>query len=266
MEKEQKVIYYSDELNDEFSGDNIVPRRIDGNYRYIRNRVLDKFCHIFFYRIIATPLAFLYMKLHFHHKIVNRKVLKQVRGKKCYIYGNHTHFMADALIPTMVNFPGKISVIVHPNNVSMPILGKITPYLGALPLPDEKQACKHFVEAIDQIMQKRGHIMIYPEAHIWPFYTDIRAFKDVSFRYPVQYQAPVFCLTNTYQKRRFSKNPQIVTYIDGPFYPDKEQPAKMQKLQLRNQVYETMKKRAKSNNVELVKYIKAEKKKEDRDD
>ncbi|WP_075717838.1 lysophospholipid acyltransferase family protein [Roseburia sp. 499] len=266
MEKEQKVIYYSDELNDEFSGDNIVTKRIDGEYRYTRNRVLDKICHIFFYRIIAIPLAFLYMKIHFRHKIVNRKVLKQMRGKRCYIYGNHTHFLADALIPTMVSFPKKISVIVHPNNVSMPVLGRITPYLGALPLPDEKQACKHFVEAIGQIMKKNGWIMIYPEAHIWPFYTDIRPFKDTSFRYPVQYQTPVFSLTNTYQKRRFSKNPRIVTYIDGPFYPDRTKVSKEQKLQLRNQVYESMKERAKQNNVELVRYIKVEKKKEEKDD
>ena len=27
-----KVIYYSDELNDEFAGDNIVPIKIDKNY------------------------------------------------------------------------------------------------------------------------------------------------------------------------------------------------------------------------------------------
>ena len=76
MEKEQRVIYYSDEQNDEFSGDDIVPKRIDGDYRYIRNGIPDRICHIFFYRIIATPLAFFYMKLHFHHKIENKQVLK----------------------------------------------------------------------------------------------------------------------------------------------------------------------------------------------
>lgn len=259
MEKEQRVIYYSDELNDEFSGDDIVPKRIDGDYRYIRNGIFARFCHIFFYRIIATPLAFFYMKLHFRHKIVNKRLLKEAKGKGYYIYGNHTHPLADALIPTMVNFPKAISVIVHPNNVSMPVLGRITPSLGALPLPDDRQACRNFMEAVDKIMEKNGSIMIYPEAHIWPFYTDIRPFADTSFRYPVQKQVPVFSLTNTYQKRRFSKNPQIVTYIDGPFYPDGSLSVKEQKLQLRNQVYESMKERAKSNNMEIVKYIKAEK-------
>lgn len=266
MKKEQKIIYYSDECKDEFAGDNIVPKKIDGNYKYTRDTIVGKICHIFFYRIIATPLAFLYMKLHFHHKIVNKQVLKQVKGKSYYICGNHTHFLADALIPTMVNFPRAISVIVHPNNVSMPVLGRITPSLGALPLPDDKQACKNFMEAIAHIMRKRGCIMIYPEAHIWPFYTDIRPFPDASFRYPVKYRVPVFSLTNTYQKRRFSKNPRMVTYIDGPFYPDQTKLLKEQKTELRNQVYGQMKERAKLNNVELIRYVKAEKKRGAKDD
>lgn len=266
MKKEQRIIYYSDELKDEFSGDAIVPKKIDGDYRYIRSGIFAGFCHIFFYRIIATPLAFLYMKLHFRHKIVNKHLLKEAKEKGYYIYGNHTHPLADALIPTMVNFPKAISVIVHPNNVSMPVLGRITPSLGALPLPDDKKACKNFMEAIEQIRKKKGCIMIYPEAHIWPFYTDIRPFADTSFRYPVKEKAAVFSLTNTYQKRRFSKNPRIVTYIDGPFYPDRTQTTKVQKEQLRNQVYGSMKKRAKGNNMEIVRYVKVEKKKETTDD
>lgn len=254
----QRIIYYSDELNDEFSGDHIIPIQIDGSYRYIRTGIADKIKHVFFYRMLATPLAFLYMKLHFHHKIVNKKALKQCKGKSFYIYGNHTHNLADPLIPTMVNFPKKISVIVHPNNVSMPVLGKITPYLGALPLPDDKQACKNFMDAIHQIMGKNGSIMIYPEAHIWPFYTDIRLFKDTSFRYPVQYNTPVFCLTNTYHKRKFSKNPQMITYIDGPFYADTSLPAREQKKLLREQVYTAMKEKSKLNDVELIRYVKVE--------
>ena len=96
--------------------------------------------------------------------------------------------------------------------------------------------------------------MIYPEAHIWPFYTGIRPFKDTSFRYPVQQKLPVFSLTNTYQKRRYSKKPKMVTYIDGPFYADASLPVRQQKKMLRDQVYEIMKKRAKNNTVVCVRY------------
>ena len=50
--------------------------------------------------------------------------------------------------------------------------------------------------------------------------------------------------------------PQIVTYLDGPFYPDAELPAKLQKTQLRDQVYEAMGKRAQNSNMEMIRYIK----------
>lgn len=256
MHKEQKVVYYRDELNDEFSDGHIDAKKIDGNYRYIRDdSPVGKVVHIFWYRIVATPLAWLYMKLHFHHKIVNRQVLKKAESAY-YIYGNHTHFLADALVPTMVNFPKDVSVIVHPDNVSMPVLGRITPTLGGLPLPDDKEAMKHFIGALEKRVAQKHCVMIYPEAHIWPFYTDIRPFKDTSFRYPVQQRLPVFALTNTYQKRKFSHKPKMVTYVDGPFYADTSLPVRQQKKMLRDQVYETMKKRAKNNTVVCIRYEK----------
>lgn len=81
MHGKQQVIYYWDELNDEFSDGHIDAKKIDGNYRYIRDdSPIGKAVHIFWYRIIATPLAWLYMKLHFHHKIVNRYFLKRAEG------------------------------------------------------------------------------------------------------------------------------------------------------------------------------------------
>lgn len=199
MKLKQRTIYYQDELHDEFAGDHIKAKHIGQDYRYIRVRLLERMLHGFWYGIVAVPLARLYMKLHFSHKIINKEVLKQTGNSGFYLYGNHTHFLADALIPTLVNHPRETAVIVHPNNVSMPVLGRITPYLGAL---------------------------------------------------------PVFCLTNTYQRRGKSHIPQIVTYLDGPFYPDAELPAKLQKTQLRDQVYEAMGKRAQNSNMEMIRYIK----------
>ena len=256
MKLKQRTIYYQDELHDEFAGDHIKAKHIGQDYRYIRVRPLERMLHGFWYGIVAIPLARLYMKLHFSHKIINKEVLKQAGNSGFYLYGNHTHFLADALIPTLVNHPRETAVIVHPNNVSMPVLGRITPYLGALPLPDDRGAMKHFLEALTWHTDCGDCIMIYPEAHIWPFYTGIRPFPDTSFRYPVQQKLPVFCLTNTYQRRGKSHIPQIVTYLDGPFYPDAELPAKLQKTQLSDQVYEAMGKRAQNSNMEMIRYIK----------
>lgn len=254
MKRKQRVIYYRDELNDEFAGDHIKAKKIDGSYRYIRQSGSDRVAHVFWYHMIAIPLAKAYMKMHFQHRIENRQVLKQANGQAYYMYGNHTHSLGDALIPTLVNRPVDVKTIVHPNNVSMPVLGRITPFLGALPLPDDREALKHFMSSLAYAGQQKECIMIYPEAHIWPYYTKIRPFKDSSFRYPVQQHLPVFCLTNTYQKRKMSHVPQIVTYIDGPFYADEALPVKQQKQMLRDQVYKMMCRRAKENTVERIRY------------
>lgn len=259
-QKEQKIIYYEDELNDEFAGDNIIPRKIDENYNYGDNSFWWKLKSFFWYRIIAHPIAFFFLYFYYHLKFVNKAVLKPYKYSAKILYGNHTNNLADALIPTFLQDPNKNFVIVNPNNVSMPILGKITPYLGAIPLPDTISATKNFIKIIEMRIHSKNTITIYPEAHIWPFYTKIRPFTDLSFRYPVSYKVPVFCFTNTYQKRKFSKTPKIVTYIDGPFFADENLSPKERRKKLRDEVFEKMVERSKNNNVEIIKYIKKEKK------
>ena len=115
---------------------------------------------------------------------------------------------------------------------------------------------KHFLDEIAKKIEQDKCVMIYPEAHIWPYYTKIRPFTDASFRYPVQLKCPVMCFTNTYQKRKHGQKPRIVTYIDGPFYQDESLKGKARKEALRNQVYDAMVERSKLNTIELAKYIK----------
>ncbi|MBE6667369.1 MAG: hypothetical protein E7607_03555 [Ruminococcaceae bacterium] len=254
----RKVIYYSDELNDEFSIAQIEPKPIDGNYVYIHSSAIKKFTHFFWYRIVANPIAFLYTKISFHHKIVNKKILKPYRKTGYFMYGNHTQDIADACIPSMINNPKDTYVIVHANNVSMPYLGRVTPSMGALPLPDGMDGYGNFLKAIETRITEGRAVVIYPEAHIWPYYTHIRPFADTSFHYPIKYKAPTFCFTNTYQKRTVGKKPKIVTYVDGPFFPDESLPLRSRKKELRDRVYECMCERAKLSTVEQIKYIKRE--------
>ena len=65
-------------------------------------------------------------------------------------------------------------------------------------------------------------------------------------------------MSGTYQKRKFSKKPKIVTYIDGPFFPNKELSSREQRIDLRNQVYERMCERSKLSTVTWIQYIKKE--------
>ena len=89
------VIYYTDELSDEFSTAKIDPIKIDANYEYGDDSLWWKLKHYFWYRIVATPIAWFYLKFAYAHKIVGRKKIKPYKKNGFYIYGNHTNAIAD---------------------------------------------------------------------------------------------------------------------------------------------------------------------------
>ena len=142
----------------------------------------------------------------------------------------------------------------------MKFLGNIVEMLGAIPIPGNKEAMKNFLEVIEKRIKDGNSVTIFPEAHIWPYYTKIRPFKTVSFKYPVQLNVPTFSVTNTYQS--YGKNNdkvRIVTYVDGPFFPDDECKTMKEKQQnLRDKVYKKMVERGQNSNIEVIKYVKKE--------
>jgi len=255
---QNRVIYYNDELNDEFSGIKRTKPNLDENFVYIHKNVLWNFCKFVVYRIFLTPFAFLYLKFKFHTKFVNKKILKKFKKKGYFVYGNHTNLPADAFIPNMLSFPQNCYVVVNSENVAVKGTRNIMMMLGAIPIPDNFNGMKHFISAIEKRSIQKSMIVIFPEAHVWPYYTKIRPFKATSFRYPVQFSDPAFCFTTTYQKRKHSKKPKMVVYVDGPFYPDNNVNEFNRKDDLRNKIYETMVERSKNSNYEYIKYIKKE--------
>lgn len=119
---------------------------------------------------------------------------------------------------------------------------------------------KNFLDEIENIIIKKSSITIYPEAHIWPYYTKIRPFKSVSFKYPAKLNKPSFCITNTYQSYGKKNNKiKIVSYIDGPFFINENLTLKEAQQDLRDRIYNCMVERSKANNIEKIKYIKVSK-------
>ena len=253
MKAPVRTIVWHDELNDEFSEAVIQAKKIDKDYDY-EGKPMNPFLRAFWYRIVAIPLGKLFLFFKYRHRVIYRDGAKPVKG--AVLYGNHTNPIADALIPTIVNRLISTFVIVHPDNVSMPFLGRVTPYMGAVPLAEDFEGTKHMNTCLKHLHEKNRNIVIYPEAHIWPFYTKIRPFTDASFGYPVSMNAPVYSFVNTYHKRLFSKNPKIITYVDGPFYPPVEGSVPAKRRALRNEVYEAMVRESKNNTLELIHYVK----------
>ena len=252
-----KIIYYEDELNDEFSKSSIEPRIIDENYKYVHKNPLWNLCSFVLQNILSAPIKILYAKIKFRIKYIGKEKIKPYKNEGYFIYGNHTQPFADTFIPSIPMYPKRNFLIVNPVNISLKGTGTLVEMLGAMPIPSNKSAMKNFLEAIKQKTNKGYAITIYPEAHIWPYYTKIRPFKDVSFKYPIQLKKPAFCITNTYQSYgKNNKKIRIVSYIDGPFYPNKELTLKEQQKELRNKIYNCMGERSENSNIEHIKYIK----------
>ncbi len=251
-----KTIYYNDELNEEFSEAKIEPRKIDGTYKYEHKNFLWNISAYLIQNIISVPIKFIYAKLKFGIKYIGKEKLKPYKNQGYFIYGNHTQPFADTFIITNTVFPKRNFLIVNPENVSMKGLGNFVQMFGAIPIPNDRSGMKNFLNSIKKKIQKGYSVTIYPEAHIWPYYTKIRPFKSVSFKYPIELNTPTFCVTNTYQKKKNGK-PKITTYVDGPFYPDDNiQNIQEKKQNLRDKVYNQMVERSKESNYEYIKYIK----------
>ncbi len=255
MEQVKQTIYYTDELNNEFSGSNVKPKVIDAKYKYISKNPIYKFFSFIAYRIIATPIAIMY-KLCRGVKFENKQVLKKCKGKGYFVYANHTNKFSDVLSPHMISFPTKTYTVVASENMNIPVLGNMTKMLGALPLPSSLEGTRNFMNAMEKRLVQGHPVLIYPEAHIWPYYTKIRPYKSTAFRYPVKFQDPSYCYTTTYQQNGKKKKPKIVIYVDGPFYPDKSLDLKQQQEDLRDRIYACMVERSKNSNFDYYEYVK----------
>ncbi|MBR4017765.1 MAG: hypothetical protein IKK11_08125, partial [Oscillospiraceae bacterium] len=112
---------------------------------------------------------------------------------------------------------------------------------------------------VETRMAEGKAVIVYPEAHVWPYYTGVRPFDYQPFVYLSKQKKPMFVLTNCYQKRRFGKRPQIVTYADGPFYPRQDISGIEAAKELRDIAYETMSNRTREHSTcEYIQYIKQE--------
>ena len=249
----QKTYYYNDELNDEFSSKKINPISIDENYKYIHNSVWNSVSFIL-QNFISVPIKFFYAKIKFHHKVVGREKFNKCKNRGYFIYVNHTQEFADTFLPSLANYPKRNFFIVNPENISMKYLKNLVELLGAIPVPGNIKATKNFKDVLAKHIYKKHSITIYPEGHIWPYYTKIRPFKDVSFKYPVELNVPIYVITNTYQLLKKNRI-RITSYVDGPFIPKSYLPKKEAQKELRNIAYNTMCQKSIKSNYENIKYI-----------
>ena len=89
--KNKRVIYYKDVLNDDFAGTSIKEKRVDGNYKYIHKNIFWRICSFLFFHVIAFPFLSFYTRViaGVKFKFEDKKAFKKLKSKY-FLYGNHT--------------------------------------------------------------------------------------------------------------------------------------------------------------------------------
>ncbi|KRL70588.1 1-acyl-sn-glycerol-3-phosphate acyltransferase [Lentilactobacillus parakefiri DSM 10551] len=214
-----------------------------------------------FYRMIATVVYVIavvvsnvYCRLFLRTSFRNKQCLSTQGKRGAFIYGNHTQPLGDALLPMLVAIPRRAYPIAEPANLGIPMIGRLLTMGGALILPAKLSQMVQFQRAMNHRLNQHQRIFIYPEAHVWPYYTKIRPFPVGAFHYPVAANLPSYCMTITYQKSRWFHRPKQVVYFDGPFMPDQTLPRKQRQQKLHDQIHAQMVVRSRQSNVSYMTY------------
>ena len=254
-----RIIYYRDELNDDFAGTDIHTTVVGEDFPFVRRSLVWRVTAFVIYRGVVTPIVWLTGRLVYGMRIRNRRALKGLKRRGFFLYGNHTQMFMDACGPSLSVFPHAAYVVAGPDAVSIKGIRWLVQMLGGIPLPSTLRGYKPFQAALHYRVKQGGAIVLYPEAHIWPYYTGIRPFPDTSFAYPIAENAPCVASVTTFRRRKLFKNaaPCLTVTLSEPFWPDPTLPPKEARKKMRDEVYEFMCRTANHpENYEYVKYIK----------
>ena len=256
MEKETKVVYYSDEVHEDFANNGIKTKIVNPNYKYINKNPFS----IFFGNlllIIVFPIAWVLAFCLYRPKIKNKKVFNSVKKKGYYIYSNHTLPLDPLVQPAFTNPLKKCYIAASADTFSInPIVSWLVKSFGGFPVPNTPEMYHNYVDFIKHVISKKRRVLMYPEAHIWPYCNFVRHYTNTSFKYPVMTNSPIITLTTCFIPNKPGKKPKVVIYADGPIYPNLDLKYDQAVEDLKVRAFETMEARAKKySTCEYIKYV-----------
>lgn len=260
--KKTKTIYWSDEINDDFDEVGLSRPEVPENYHYERVNPINRFFSGILYHGIAKPILGLFC-LFLGIRYKGKENLKLLKGQGAFIYANHVG-ISDVYKyqTTLFFFKKRVNILGYPDSLSIPVVKHIVRALGYLPVPNHGDL-KNLVKLTDACkfyLDKKQFLLIYPEAHIWPYYTKIRNFPSGSFIYPSKYNAPVVPVVTTWRKPLVGKKPKQTIYVCEPIFPRSDLSPQENKDYLYNECLNAMKQISESvHQYEYIKYIKKEK-------
>lgn len=258
--KNKKILYYKDESKDDFQNTKtVLSVNVDGNYNYLPKNVFFKIFSFWFYHLFAFPILFL-LNRFFGLNVKGRRHLKAVRKQGFFIYANHTSFRDSWLGAVSVAPFKKVYIISNKDAIQIPVVNILTKAGGVLPVADTVSGLKNLNLAIDTLVKKKKVVTIFPEAHIWPYYTKLRPFPLTSFRLSAMTNSPAVPVAVCYKKRKLfgdRRKPKMYIFIGKPIFPKPELSERENAVYLKEEVfYYIQQTLQKESTYEYIEYVK----------
>lgn len=263
--KEERVFYYTSEEDDPIQTKEQERKEkvvLPEGYEFIPKNPFVRLYSAILFRLFWVFGQY-YERGYWQTKFYGREKLKKARGTGYVMYANHTNPFHDVFGPAFAA-DRRIFTIISPVNLKLPGIGKFLPMIGGIPLGTNDAEKKAMNEAVDKrLVKQKKCLVIYPEAHVWPYATKVRKFPagDKSFKYAVRNNLPIFTMTTTYHKRKNNRHgdlPRMDVYVDGPFFPEPEKTEAENRAMLAKKAYDSMVKYSKKNTYEYFQYKKKE--------
>lgn len=252
--KKSKTIYWKDELNDDFDEVGLKRPSVPKRYRYLRRFHVSAWLT---YYLLAKPILGLYCFFH-GIRVKGKENLKKLKKTGYFLYSNHVAITDVFKFASYAIGAKRVNIIGYSDALSLKIIRPLIRGLGYLPIPDDLENMKKLKDAVHKLVDKKEIVLIYPEAHIWPYYTKIRNFKDVSFSYPAEFNKPVLPAVTIWRGKQ-GKKPKQTIIFGKPIFPNPELTPLENKKFLHEQCLLEMKEISnKYPQVEYIKYIKVE--------
>lgn len=257
--KKTKEIHWSDEKHQDFNEIGLKRNGIPEGFKYKRtSKVYWFFSHALYYGL-AKWIIGAYCILH-GIRTENKQALKKLNGQGAFIYANHVAISDCFKYCIYIN--KRVDTIGYSDALSIPVGGKLAVMLGLIPLPlkEDRDNFHKMTDAINFLVKEKKHyVLIFPEAHIWPYYTEIRNWPNNSLIYPSMMMAPIVPAVTVWKKRKFRKVPRQVIVFGEPIYPKEGESITFNKDYLHQECLAQMKEIARNHEQQqYIKYIKDE--------
>lgn len=216
----------------------------DINYPYIDNSKEFR-RKVGLMNFLLKTIVYLVVRIRLNLRIKgkeNLKKYKDVINNGCITVCNHVH-MWDYLAIKSVFKKQNTKFLAWAPNINGEF-GKVMRIVGGVPIPEDNLAAtKKCIKEVEEFINNKGMLHIYPEGSMWEFYQPIRPFKVGAAYYSIKCNKPILPLAFSYRKngfiRRLFKSPASFTLTIGePIYPNNELTFKDNEIDLTNRIHD----------------------------